>query len=123
MRKHGEPDFPDPDGAGSFALAQLRQLDRSSPHYQTALEACRSVRPTPSTAQIAQYNAELLKFSACMRAHGEPSFSDVDLGSGGAAQTMRSYLKTIDPQSSLFQSALGTCRHLLPPTIAAAIGS
>jgi hypothetical protein len=123
MRKHGEPGFPDPDSAGSFPIAQLRQLDRSSPQYQTALHDCQDARPRPSATEIAQDNAELLRFSTCMRAHGEPRFPDLDLGSGGAAQTMRTYLKTIDPGSPQFESALGTCRHLLPPTIAAAIGS
>ena len=122
MRKHGEPDFPDPDSAGSFPVSGLAKLDRSSPQFQAAAQACLALRPRPSGQEVAQAQAQLLKFSACMRTHGLSTFPDFTLGSGGAAKVARQYLRTIDPNSSQFQSALQSCRSLLPPTIAAAVG-
>jgi hypothetical protein len=47
-----------------------------------------------------------VKFSSCMRKHGEPGFSDPD--SQGAIQAR------IDPSSPTFRSALSTCEKLLP---------
>lgn len=123
MRKHGEPDFPDPDSAGSFPLAALASLDPNSPQFGAALKACQGLRPKPSAQNLTQDNTALLKFSACMRSHGELSFPDFDLGSGRAAQVARQYLKTIDPSSPQFQSAFRACLPLLPPIIGAAIGS
>lgn len=121
MRKNGEPDFPDPDSAGSFPISALSQLDRNSPQFQSAKQACQALQPKASAAQVAQDNAELLEFSACMRKHGEPNLPDFTIGSG-AESAARQYIKGIDPNSPQFQSALGACRSLLPPTIAAAIG-
>ena len=122
MRKHGEPDFPDPDSAGSFPVSALAKLDRSSPQFQAAAQACLALRPRPSSQEVAQAQAQLLRFSACMRTNGLSTFPDFTLGSGSAAKVARQYLRTIDPNSPQFQSALQACRSLLPPTIAAAVG-
>ncbi len=86
MQKHGEPGFPDPDSAGSFSIAALASLDRNSPQFQSALKDCQALRPVPSAQALSQDNTALLKFSTCMRSHGELTFPDVDLGSGNAAQ-------------------------------------
>jgi len=123
MRKHGEPGFPEPDSAGSFSLAGLRALDPNAPQFQAALRDCEPLRPVPSAQELNQDNTALLKFSACMRSHGEVNFPDFDLGSGTAARTARQYLKTIDPLSPSFQTAFAACRALLPAIIGSAIGS
>ena len=123
MRKHGEPDFPDPDSAGSFPVSALAKLDRSSPQFQAAAQACLALRPCPSSQEVAQAQAQLLRFfSACMRTNGLSTFPDFTLGSGSAAKVARQYLRTIDPNSPQFQLALQACRLPLPPTIAAAVG-
>jgi hypothetical protein len=41
MRSHGVSTFPDPNASGRFG-GQLKNLDRSSPTYEHALNACRS---------------------------------------------------------------------------------
>jgi hypothetical protein len=108
MRSHGVPDFPDPSSG------QLPQMplgaDQNSPQFQAAQNACRPLAPTSvsrlSPAQQARALADLLKFSRCMRAHGEPNFPDptrnggLDIG-GPAAHS---------PQ---FQRALQACRSYL----------
>jgi hypothetical protein len=123
MRGHGEASFPDPDSAGSFSIAALASLDRSSPRFQSAAKDCQALRPVPSAQALTQDNTALLKFSTCMRSHGELTFPDVDLGSGSAARVAQQYLKTIDPLSPKFQAAFQACRPLLPPVIGSALGS
>ena len=123
MQKHGEPSFPEPDSAGSFSIAALASLDRNSPQFQSALKDCQALRPVPSAQALSQDNTALLKFSTCMRSHGELTFPDVDLGSGSAARIARQYLKTVDPLSPVFQAAFQACRPLLPPVIGSALGS
>jgi len=123
MRKHGEPGFPDPDSAGSFSIAALASLDRSSPQFQSATKDCQGLRPVPSAQALTQDNTALLKFSTCMRSHGELNFPDFDLGSGSAARVAQQYLKSIDPLSPKFQAAFQACRPLLPPVIGSALGS
>jgi hypothetical protein len=123
MRAHGEPGFPDPDSAGSFSIAGLASLDRNSSQFQAAAKDCQAIRPVPSAQALTQDNTALLKFSTCMRSHGELNFPDFDLGSGSAARVARQYLKTIDPLSPVFQAAFQACRPLLPPVIGSALGS
>jgi hypothetical protein len=123
MRGHGEAGFPDPDSAGSFSIAGLASLDRSSPRFQSAAKDCQALRPVPSAQALTQDNTALLKFSTCMRSHGELNFPDFDLGSGSAARVAQQYLKTIDPLSPKFQAAFQACRPLLPPVIGSALGS
>jgi len=102
IRKHGVPGFPEPDSAGSFPVSGLSSLDPSSPQFQAALKDCGALRPKPSGQSLTQDNTALLKFSNCMRSHGEVNFPDVDLGSGTAARVARKYLKTINPLSPQF---------------------
>jgi hypothetical protein len=45
MRKHGVPDFPDPDGQGMFSPGALEHLQPSSPSFQTGYKACVSLMP------------------------------------------------------------------------------
>ena len=45
MRKHGVPNFPDPNGQGMFTPDQLQQLDPTSPLFQAAFKACESLEP------------------------------------------------------------------------------
>jgi hypothetical protein len=123
MRKHGEPSFPDPNSAGSFSIAALAGLDRNSSQFQSAATDCEALRPVPSAQALTQDNTALLKFSTCMRSHGQLNFPDFDLGSGSAARVARQYLKTINPLSPVFQAAFQACRPLLPPVIGSALGS
>jgi hypothetical protein len=45
MRRHGVPNFPDPNGQGQFPLGSIDQLDTNSTFFQAAYAACRSLFP------------------------------------------------------------------------------
>jgi len=47
MRRHGEPDFPDPSSSGGGISFSLRGIDPNSPQFQRANGACRSLSPLP----------------------------------------------------------------------------
>jgi hypothetical protein len=83
MRSHGEPGFPDPDRQGNFL--NLGPVNIHSPQYLSANKACGYLLPSyqVSAAQRRQDLSRALKFSACMRAHGIPSYPDpVELANG-----------------------------------------
>ena len=44
-RKHGVPNFPDPDGEGEFPTGSLEQLDTGSTFFQAADRVCQPVFP------------------------------------------------------------------------------
>lgn len=47
MRGHGVPDFPDPviSGGGTAVGLHVAHLDRNSPQFQAAVQACRTLEP------------------------------------------------------------------------------
>ncbi len=47
LRSHGVPSFPDPNKQGAFDSAKF---DSSSPAFQTASEACKSLQPSGAVA-------------------------------------------------------------------------
>jgi hypothetical protein len=49
MRSHGVPSFPDPNSQGALDSAKL---DNSSPAFQTATRACKSLQPTGAIAAV-----------------------------------------------------------------------
>jgi hypothetical protein len=83
MRSHGVPDFPDPKVTGGGEVLSIP--DSQSPRFSAALKTCRKFLPdggAPSPAQQAQEQTALLKFAACMRAHGVPNFPDPKVAGG-----------------------------------------
>lgn len=52
-----------------------------------------------------------VKFAACMRSHGVPSFPDPD-GQGTITITLSA---SLNPSSPAFRRALASCHHLIPP--------
>jgi hypothetical protein len=112
MRAHGVPDFPDPvNGQLSLKVTKGSGLDPSSPAYQSALQSCKSLEPASmqsGSPQSNQNQSKLLKFAQCMRKNGVSNFPDPS-GNG----TMQ--ITGVNPSSPQFQSALQTCRSLLPP--------
>jgi hypothetical protein len=117
MRAHGVTNFPDPTTAGPGAKDGL---DPNSPTFQAAQTACRQyAQPGASTpAQSAQREADLLRFSQCMRSHGVPNFPDPD------SQGDFNFAGTgINPDSPVVLAAGRTCLptahgavHLPSPT-------
>jgi hypothetical protein len=70
----------------------------------------------PSAASTPTY-AQELALVGCMRSHGVPSFPDPS-ASGGYSLTAQGSLQgadgSVDINSSVAQTAYGSCRHLLP---------
>ena len=109
MRSHGVPDFPDPkvNGNGvSLGVGTRGDLNPSNPAFKAASRACRSLSPAGANppAQSAQELAADVKFAACMRSHGYPSFPDPD---GHGVFNLPS---AINPNSAQFGSATNACQ-------------
>jgi hypothetical protein len=111
MRSHGLANFPDPTAQGTF---NLPASVTSSPQFQSADQACRSLAPPgslsgqpPTTQQLNQ----TVKFVGCMRKHGVPNFPDP--ARNGTFQ-LSGGTNPIDPNSPQFKSAFSACHSLLP---------
>jgi len=126
MRAHGVADFPDPNSQGGFTLqgGPNSDLSPNSSTFQQANEDCQRFTPTsglghgPSPAQVAQAQAQALKFSQCMRSHGLADFPDPVFHSGGGGGISISIKagpgSDLTPNSPAFQSAQSACQKLLP---------
>lgn len=117
MRAHGDPGFPDPNSQGLFSHP-------AGPEYQSAGRACGHLLPSQplTTAQKQQHVGQALKFSACMRSHGVPSFPDPIIAQGGTAVGFRPP-RNIDQNSPQFQSAIRACREFEPGMAGHLLGS
>ncbi|MGB9112483.1 MAG: hypothetical protein WCF24_07130 [Acidimicrobiales bacterium] len=79
MRKHGVPNFPDPNAGGGYRGKPFP--DQNSSAYLHATKDCSYLAETAgmapwTQAQWAAYDAMLLKITDCMRAHGIRNFPD-----------------------------------------------
>jgi hypothetical protein len=79
MRANGEPGFPDPVSGGFEFSAGF---DRSSPQFKAAQGKCEKLLPNGGLGPVsgspptAQWLAQMVKASECMRRHGVPQFPD-----------------------------------------------
>ncbi len=64
-----------------------------------------------TAAQQQQALRQALKFSACMRAHGVPSFPDPTAERGGISLSLGG---SVNPGSPQFRAAQQACRSLMP---------
>jgi hypothetical protein len=88
MRAHGVPDFPDPNAEGKPFTAQNLQpagVAPDSPQFEAASTTCAHLLVPPSPAQLAQQARELVRYAACMRAHGLPDFPDPSTTANGGS--------------------------------------
>jgi hypothetical protein len=113
MRSHGVPDFPDPKissngngGSVSMGVGTRGDLNPSNPAFKAASRACRSLQPAGANppAQSAQELAADVKFAACMRSRGYPSFPDPD------SRGVFNLPAAINPNSAQFSSAQNACQ-------------
>jgi hypothetical protein len=122
MRKHGVPNFPDPDSQGRIQITsgrnangQVTGVDTKSPQFKKAQQACLKLQPKgglPSPQQQAKEQQQALKFSACMRSHGVPKFPDPQFDpNGGSKLTIG---KDVDPNSPQFKAAQQACQKPVP---------
>jgi hypothetical protein len=111
MRSHGEPNFPDPDAQGHFTLPAT--ISMSSPQFQAADQACKSLAPAGALggqAPTPQQLSQALKFVACMRSRGVNLPDPTPQGSFANKLAAAG----INPNTPQFKSALLGCRALLP---------
>lgn len=113
MREHGV-DLPDPGSGGGPV-----KLNVDPTTMDAAQNACKSLLKgqdfkQPSAAEQAKMRDALLKFSACMRAHGinmpDPTFS----GNGATIRAADPSDPGMDPNSAEFQAAQKACEKNLP---------
>jgi hypothetical protein len=110
MRSRGVPDFPDPKVTSQGQITSIP--DDDSPHFRSALTACKEFLGNggaPSPAQRSQEREELLRFAACMRAHGVPEFPDPT----GSSSSVGPRADGIDRSSPRFAAAKKACRGSL----------
>jgi hypothetical protein len=124
MRQNGEPNFPDPSSDGTFSGSSSQGLDPGSPQFQAAQRKCAKYAPhagkPPSAAQQQQAFANLLKYSQCMRSHGEPDSPDRTRSGGRVGLSVRvGPGNGLDPNSPIFQRAQQACGKLqgAPPNL------
>ncbi len=114
MRSHGLSNFPGPVPAagGGFAFRASPGLNpRSpSPQFQSATKACQKDVP-PSLADLtpADMAANALKYSDCMRSHGEPDFPEPN---SQALIKITDLTGIMGPSSPQFQGAQKACQSL-----------
>ncbi|HTW97156.1 MAG TPA: hypothetical protein VMD59_00180 [Acidimicrobiales bacterium] len=115
MRAHGLADFPDPSAqpGGGFGIdisaGKNSDLDPQSSQFKAARAACQKDIP-PGLAQTpAQMAANALKYSECMRNHGEPDFPEPN-SQGLIALTNPTGI--LDPSSPQFLRAQQACESL-----------
>ncbi|HEY6787182.1 MAG TPA: hypothetical protein VI365_07700 [Trebonia sp.] len=109
MRSHGVPNFPDPtvqNGSVGFSITAGDGVDQNSPHYQSARQACSSLRGGGTASSGSGNLAKELKFAQCMRSHGVPGFPDPNKNGGFSGTS------SINPSSPTFQNAQSTCMQL-----------
>jgi hypothetical protein len=112
IRTHGYPTMPDPvpalGGGWAFKGAGTR-IDLNSPQYQSAAKACQ--KDVPASLQNvtpAESAAAALKYTECMRSHGEPNFPEPN------AKGLISINPTgiLDPNSPQFKKAEIACEKV-----------
>ena len=116
MRSHGVPSFPDPTSNGGISI-QVQPgsgIDPNSPAFQSAQRACQSLLPAGKTSAGSvspAVRAQILRYAACIRAHGVPNYPDPTFN-GNAVNFGN--LSGINPNSPAYQSALSACASLNP---------
>jgi len=123
MRSRGVPKFPDPNSQGAIQVSSGMGIDPNSRAFQTAQQACQKELPgggQPSPQQAAKAQQQMLKFSACMRAHGLPDFPDPTVSGGRVGLRITGGPGSdLDPNSPTFQAAQKACQSDMPGKLGA----
>ncbi|MDE3069932.1 MAG: hypothetical protein KGJ43_04315 [Acidobacteriota bacterium] len=120
MRSHGVAGFPEPvEGRLMLRGGPGSGLDPGSAQFQGADRACHGLLPEggkPSPQMQKQAEERALKFSACMRSHGIPTFPEPEFHAGGVTLKLQAgRAGGIDPRSPQFQAAQKACRAYFGP--------
>jgi len=118
MRGHGVTNFylsnspgtSNTDTVLSIMGHYVPNVNPQTPNFGTAMKACKHLLPGggPGKMTRQQINA-LVKFAACMRAHGFPDYPDPIVRNGGVAE--QPLPSSIDTSSAQFQAAQQTCNN------------
>jgi hypothetical protein len=120
MRKHGVPNFPDPDAEGRIKITsgvrdgQKTGVDVDSPQFRMAQQACQKLQPSggrPDRQEQAQEQQAMLRFARCMRSHGVPNFPDPKFTPDGGTQMTIG--RDVNPGSPQFTAAKKACKGFL----------
>jgi hypothetical protein len=117
MRSNGVPRFPDPKPSGngmSLTIGPGSGIDPSSPQFKAAQKSCEKLLPSggkADPAMQAKARAQALRFSACMRSHGLPSFPDPTFSGGGIQLSVG---RALNPNSPVFKAAQKACESITP---------
>jgi hypothetical protein len=116
MRSHGVPSFPDPTSNGGISI-QVQPgsgINPNSPAFQSAQRACQSLLPAGKTSGGSvspAVRAQILRYAACIRAHGVPNYPDPTFN-GNSVNFGN--LSGINQSSPAYQSALHACASVNP---------
>ena len=114
MRANGVPQFPEPvEGGIQLKGGPGGSLNPESSQFKAAEEKCHTLMPEggkPSPQQQKQAEERALRFSACMRSHGEPNFPEPEFQAGGVRLHVKAGPGGIDPRSPQFQAAQKACQ-------------
>ncbi len=126
MRQNGYPDFTDVSledltegsgtGQGRF-LAILSARGVTVPDGVPTIQLCgedlsdlQTFAPQPSDDELAEQEAAVLEFAACMRTEGLSNWPDPDFAANGGNGYGPELLEDFDLQSDEVQSAVATCQ-------------
>ncbi len=117
LRSHGEPSaYLSSPGSAADAPASglhimgfnLTGVTPGTGQFASALKACRHLLPFRPPKPLSQQQKEqLLRFAACMRAHGYPAYPDPVFRNGGVIE--QPLPASIDTASPPFEAALKAC--------------
>jgi hypothetical protein len=108
------PAYPDPSGGGLLPKKTPQQLGVSPSQLQATQNACIHLVPgggRPTAAQVEQQRRVMLRYAACIRAHGVSNMPDpdsrghLDIGPGTG----------VDVNSPAFEAAYAVCKSDLTP--------
>jgi hypothetical protein len=113
MRRNGVPNFPDPNANGQFRFDK-NQIS-GWPRYRAAESACQRLRPsgpTPTRQQQAEALRLGMRYAACMRAHGVPTFPDPVPNAQGGGIDFDLHAGHLSSESPKFKAADTACIEL-----------
>jgi hypothetical protein len=120
MRSHGVSSFPDPNSSGEIPKDKVIPL-ASSPQFRVAQGACEHVLPNTGAprdthAEVQAALTGMVRFAACMRAHGVQNWPDptVDRSRPGDPRPVFDLRSLVDPTAPQISNDSHQCQHLMP---------
>ena len=116
MRSHGVLNFYFANSPGTSDAQTVLSImghyvpgvNPQTPHFGTAMKACKHLLPGGGPGKMTRQQInDLVKFAACMRAHGFPDYPDPIVHNGGVGELPLP--SDIDTSSAQFQKAQQTC--------------